>query len=105
MLSSMTYSNIKRNGVARKHTKNQDYAQLGNRVSQTKGKMQVTKHGYMTIYIFQKTAAQTQRLIVKEIDISLGEGEGEGDIDVINTTCKKQDELLYIAYRLPIDCP
>ena len=35
-----------------------------------------------------------------------GEGEGEGDIDVIvNTTRNKQDYLLYIAYRLPIDYP
>ena len=27
-----------------------------------------------------------------------GEGEGKGDIGVINTTCDKQDYLLYIAY-------
>ena len=31
------------------------------------------------------------------------DGEGEAYIDVLNTTCKKQDYLLYIAYRLPID--
>ena len=34
-----------------------------------------------------------------------GEGEDEGDIDVIITTYNKQDYLLYIAYRLLIDCP
>ena len=27
-----------------------------------------------------------------------GKGDGEGDIDVIDTTCNKQDYLLYIAY-------
>ena len=27
-----------------------------------------------------------------------GEGEGKGDIDIINTTCNKQDYLLYVAY-------
>ena len=35
------------------------------------------------------------------------EGEAETDIAVINTTCNKQDYmyLIYIAHRLPTDCP
>ena len=27
-----------------------------------------------------------------------GEGKGEGDINVLNTTCNKQDYLLCVAY-------
>ena len=36
-----------------------------------------------------------------------GEGRGEADIEVINTTCNKQDYLLYIVIPccLPVDCP
>ena len=31
-------------------------------------------------------------------------GEGDADFDVIDTTCNKQDYLLYIAYWLHVDC-
>ena len=34
-----------------------------------------------------------------------GDGDGKGDIDVLDTTCKKQDYVLYIVYLLPIGCP
>ena len=32
------------------------------------------------------------------LPICEGGGKGEGDIDVIDTTCNKQDYLIYIAY-------